>query len=474
MDFTPKKQAFPSKFDSRCANPSCAVGATPAFPNAAPGKILRGQMIRWSRGSKPAKVWHDGPCYESRYLGANGNNGDASGDGDNIGCGECKQAKGYGHLPTCSRYDAICSECSYLPKYGHHPECSKRLDQDASGESSAQDSSAMAESSAQGVSTQVVKTPPRPVSSVSGDSFLSGMADALAPYLDSKLSAMIDADQVRAIVKKALGTAILQTVTTVEVMDYKADEMKDLGLQHRDFAELLMCCNSRTADGHRLNIWLTGPAGSGKTTAAKNCAKALGLPYRFTGSIDTEYKLMGFMDAQGRIVNTQFREAYQNGGVFLFDEVDSSLPGALLAFNAALANGEAAFPDGIVNRHADFCCIAAANTWGLGANSDYVGRLKLDAAFLDRFAMMAWGIDEALELATSGNMQWTKRVQSLRKAALSKGVKSIISPRASYFGAALLKSGMDQERVEAKTIRKAMSDDQWAAVVGCAAIAGGK
>src|SRR5690606_7558053 len=93
-----------------------------------------------------------------------------------------------------------------------------------------------------------------------------------------------------------------------------------------------------------VNVWLAGPAGSGKTTAAEQVAKALKLKFYFNGAIDTEYKLSGFVDAHGRIVSTAFREAYTNGGVYLFDEVDASLPSATLAFNAALANGQCDFP----------------------------------------------------------------------------------------------------------------------------------
>ena len=38
-------------------------------------------------------------------------------------------------------------------------------------------------------------------------------------------------------------------------------------------------------------------------------------------------------------------------------------------------------------RHKDFICIAAANTVGLGADRQFSGRNKLDAATLDRFAI---------------------------------------------------------------------------------------
>jgi MoxR-like ATPase len=216
-----------------------------------------------------------------------------------------------------------------------------------------------------------------------------------------------------------------------------------------------------------VNVWLTGPAGTGKTTAAKNVADALGLPFKFTGSIDTEYKLLGFVDAQGRVVNTEFRDAFVNGGVFLFDEVDSSLPAALLAFNAALANPYCAFPDGIKARHNNFVAIAAANTWGLGATNDYVGRCKLDAAFLDRFqAKIHWGIDEELETAISGNEEWAKRVQKFRAVLAANPIKGVmITPRASIGGTKLLAEGFTRSEVEEMTMRCGMTDAQWAEIL---------
>ncbi len=42
----------------------------------------------------------------------------------------------------------------------------------------------------------------------------------------------------------------------------------------------------------------------------------------------------------------------------------------------------------------------------------------------------------------------------------------MITPRASYYGAALLAAGFDQSEVETLTIKKGMSADQWAAIGG--------
>lgn len=104
----------------------------------------------------------------------------------------------------------------------------------------------------------------------------------------------------------------------------------------------------------------------------------------------------------GHVVRTQFREAYENGGVFLLDEVDASDPDALTASNSALSNGMAAFPDALVRKHEDFVAIAAGNTFGSGADRQYVGRNQLDAATLDRFTVFEVDYDEMLELEISG------------------------------------------------------------------------
>lgn len=230
------------------------------------------------------------------------------------------------------------------------------------------------------------------------------------------------------------------------------------GKVHAQFSRLLKMV------GAKVNVWLAGPAGSGKTTAARQVAEALSLPFFFNGAIDTEYKLSGFVDAQGRIVSTAFRRAYTEGGVYLFDEVDASMPSAVLAFNAALSNGHADFPglDTPVGAHPDFRVIAAGNTWGLGATTEYVGRAKMDAAFLDRFVQLAWGYDEVLERGLATNTKWCERVQALRVKAKTRGLKIVISPRATLNGCRLLDAGLSWSEVEDATVRAKISPTDWA------------
>lgn len=230
------------------------------------------------------------------------------------------------------------------------------------------------------------------------------------------------------------------------------DNKKNLGTQHRSFPTLLKILEQK------LNVYICGPAGSGKTTAAQKCAEALNVPFYFTGAIASEYKLTGFIDAQGKIVSTDFRKAYENGGLFLFDEIDASFPQAVLAFNAALANDFMDFPDKRVQKHENFYCIAAANTIGMGADRQYVGRNQLDAASLDRFVFLDWQYDENLEQELAGNKTWTYKVQKIRKIVNEKKIRFVVSPRASIKGAQLLAAGFSESEMEEIVLWKGMDE----------------
>jgi hypothetical protein len=171
--------------------------------------------------------------------------------------------------------------------------------------------------------------------------------------------------------------------------------------------------------------------------------------------------LKGYMDATGKYVSTNFRNAFEKGGVFLLDEMDAGNPNVITALNAAVATDagmSVSFPDGMVKKHEEFVCIAAANTVGRGADREYVGRNPLDAASLDRFVFIEWEYDETFEVelckAQGYDMKWVRHVQSCRKAVSDLKVRLVISPRASFTGARLLAAGREWEEVEAATIFK--------------------
>lgn len=202
------------------------------------------------------------------------------------------------------------------------------------------------------------------------------------------------------------------------------------------------------------HVALVGPAGCGKTELAAQAAKSLGLPFRSAGALDSKYALLGFIDANGRTVRTPFRETFEKGGLFLLDEVDASSPSVPLALNAALANGHCDFADANVEMHPDFKVMVAANTFGRGADRQYVGRNQLDAATLDRFAWLPVDYDEKLERALCGDDAWCDRVQALRNGARKTGARVVISMRASIRGARALAAGVSRSDAEEALIWK--------------------
>lgn len=222
--------------------------------------------------------------------------------------------------------------------------------------------------------------------------------------------------------------------------------------EHAQFPTLLALL------AEKQHVYLVGPAGSGKTTAAEKCAAKLGLPFfcQSVGAQTTQAQLVGYNDATGNYIPTHFRRAYEGGGIFLLDEIDAGNANVLTALNAALANGNCAFPDAMVKRHEDFRCIAAANTFGTGADRQYVGRNQLDAASIDRFAFLEWPYDEALERDLAGDVVWTTYVQNIRRAVETLKIRHVVSPRASIQGARLLAAGIPRETVESTVLWKAV------------------
>lgn len=209
--------------------------------------------------------------------------------------------------------------------------------------------------------------------------------------------------------------------------------------QHKHFKLLLKLSQLIMPNKCHGNVWLAGPAGSGKTHASMQVAKQLGMNFYFNGAVTNEFALLGFVTASGSLVRTPFREAWENGGVFLFDEVDASSANAIVAFNAALAQGACPFPDGMVARHKDCIIHAGSNTTGSGSGAGYFGRNRMDESFISRFIMIDWPIDEALEASFSGRQEWVKLVQALRSVIAAKGVKGVsFSPRDVIHGLSLI------------------------------------
>lgn len=236
------------------------------------------------------------------------------------------------------------------------------------------------------------------------------------------------------------------------------------GRQHAEFGNVL---KSVAAGVH---VYLVGAAGTGKSTIAENVAKALGVTFasKSVTAQTSEASLVGFVDAHGKTVRTPFRDVFEHGGVFLLDEVDNGNPNVLNVLNSALANGVMAFPDGMVKRHENFVGMASANTYGNGATAEYVGRNPIDAAFLDRFAMVAIDLDEALEQSMLDSVgldaavakRWLAAVRQSRENVAKYGLRVIVSPRATIDGAKLIKAGVDVETAYKMRVLKGAKTEQ--------------
>ena len=243
---------------------------------------------------------------------------------------------------------------------------------------------------------------------------------------------------------------------TVLEVKFRDLPKKDVGLQHKSFADVLTTLSAG------VNIALVGPAGSGKTTIVSNAAEILKLSFasQSVSAQSTVFDFFGYKSATGKYIGTMFREKYENGGVFLLDEFDAGNPNVLAALNQATANGHCPFPDKMIAKHKDFIIVMAGNTFGGGGTIDYVGRNKIDAATLDRFAFIYIDYDEKLENALSSNSDWCKLVQQYRQRAIDKKVRTIISPRATFNGEKLLSAGLPLKTVLDMIIFKGLNQDE--------------
>lgn len=231
------------------------------------------------------------------------------------------------------------------------------------------------------------------------------------------------------------------------------------GLFHKKFKEILDIVNKGVP------LMLTGPAGAGKNHTLEQVAQALDLDFYFTNAVTQEYKLMGFVDANGTYQETPFYKAYKNGGLFFFDEIDASCPDSLIVINAAIANGYCDFPNGTIKANENFRVVCAGNTFGTGADMVYVGRNALDGATLDRFAVIEFDYDEDIEKQLAYDDSLYKFIVALRKAIKDCSLRYIVSMRATINATKLLQIGMDKKDILKSVILKNMQIDDLNTIV---------
>ena len=204
-----------------------------------------------------------------------------------------------------------------------------------------------------------------------------------------------------------------------EVSKYKYEDLTD---------EEKECYNLIQMD---IIPYLYGPAGTGKTTAAEHIAGALHLPFYFTPSVFEKFDLTGFVDGNGRLIDTPFIKAFTKGGLFLFDEWDVSDPQSIKFFNMVLSQRMFVIPKyGIVKAHKDFHIMAAGNTKGTGATANYPTALVQDASCRNRFTPIYYGYNDSVEMKLAQrDKALISFVHDLRAAVKESGLDSVISYR---------------------------------------------
>jgi hypothetical protein len=265
----------------------------------------------------------------------------------------------------------------------------------------------------------------------------------------------VDREAVEKIVKEQLDVFRKKQVKVIEVKQQNGLPNKVVGVCHKLTQQIAEVANLG------IHQMLVGPAGGGKTTCCEKVAEILNLEFlpMSVGPQTTKSDLLGFIDAAGNYHTTPLREAFEKGGLLLLDEVDAANAGVLTIINSLLANGYCSFPDGVIKRNENFRCICACNTYGRGADRQYVGRNQLDAATLDRFAVVDFDYDEELERAIACNDEWVDKIIRYRKRAFDLKMRVVISPRASIYGAKLLASGMKEKLVEELVVWKGVSKE---------------
>lgn len=289
-------------------------------------------------------------------------------------------------------------------------------------------------------------------------------ADAL-DALRKLLSPTVDEATVRQIVtaevKKALDDS---PVVKIEVVRPDGSAHKVEGHVRAEFKKIL----TRATVG--INILLVGPAGSGKTHLAHQVAEALGRPFASVSCTAgmSESALQGWLipgdNGAFQYLTSDFVRMYEEGGVFLFDEIDAADSNTLLFINQALANGSFFLPirkgSSVVKRHPDFVCMAAANTFGTGANQTYAGRERLDESTLDRFraGVVSLDYDQTFERKSVAPdlLAWG---WATRKRISEARLRRVMSTRFLLDATKLLKAGETVEEIKATFFEGWSSDE---------------
>jgi len=260
---------------------------------------------------------------------------------------------------------------------------------------------------------------------------VAGSLDAmLAAIVDARVGARIEALELE-LANRPAGAAVHH------VRINTAEPVALAKRPHARFAHVLARVEMRKPDGGRFNLFLTGDAGTGKSTLAASIAEALGLPFHSlncSGGL-TEGALVGRVTpnlSTGDIVYTAgpLVRAFRDGGVFLLDEMDAADENVLLTLNTLIDAAVWHTPTGeTIERSPNFVFMGAGNTFGTGASRVYSGRNQLDGAFLNRFLTVAIDYDTELERSLAKCAEIVERIQTARARLRDRNLRRWLTTR---------------------------------------------
>lgn len=194
------------------------------------------------------------------------------------------------------------------------------------------------------------------------------------------------------------------------------------------------------------NIWMVGPAGCGKSTIARNIAKELDIPYLCIscgiGTSATEFTGYKYPTREA----TKFAEFYAKKSLILIDEITALDPSVAQVINAALANGEIETTTGTVLRHSECIIVATSNTFGNGADRQYVANNQLDASTIDRFTGAIIEVDYSKKYESQFDQEVRDYIHLLRACIKTNSLRRIASTRMIQAAEKMKKIGMSDWR----------------------------
>lgn len=177
------------------------------------------------------------------------------------------------------------------------------------------------------------------------------------------------------------------------------------------------------------NLWLVGPAGCGKSTMSRNVAVKRDIPYLCIscgiGTSAAEFVGYKYPERQA----TKFADYYSKPSIILVDEITALDPAVGQVLNAALANDEIETTTGLVKRHPDCIIIATSNTFGAGADRQYVANNQLDASTIDRFTGGIIEVTYSAIFESRYDEEVVKYVELIREVIKKNNLRRVASTR---------------------------------------------